>query len=324
MARRLPPLNSLRAFDAASRHASFTRAAEELFVTQGAVSRQVAALEAWLKVQLFARSPRGIELTPKGAVFFRSVRGALDQIEHGARQLQQKPDEKTLRLKVPPTFAIRWLVPRLALFHASEPALDVQITTSHQPVNFRREDVDACIHSDMHPLTDAQCFRLFGEMLLPVCSPALRARGPRLAKPGDLAQHVLVCSLHRPRDWPTWLAAAGIRDIDGNHGIKVENSALAYQAAIDGLGVVIAQRSFVEDDLKTGRLVAPFALEVPGDGAYYLAYPGERSKSDGVAAFETWIMREAAKTEEALAAQQQAAAIESRARMFYTAARDAP
>ena len=143
MARRLPPLNSLRAFDAASRHASFTRAAEELFVTQGAVSRHVATLETWLKVQLFARSPRGIELTPKGAVFFRSMRGALDQIEHVARQLQQKPDDKMLRLKVPPTFAIRWLVPRLALFHASAPALDVQITTSHQPVNFHREDVAA-------------------------------------------------------------------------------------------------------------------------------------------------------------------------------------
>jgi len=324
MARRLPPLNSLRAFDAASRHASFTRAAEELFVTQGAVSRHVAALEAWLKVQLFARSPRGIELTPKGAVFFRSVRGALDQIEHGARQLQQKPDERTLRLKVPPTFAIRWLVPRLALFHASAPALDVQITTSHQPVNFHREDVDACIHSDMHPLPDAHCQRLFGERLLPVCHPSLRERGPPLATPRDLALHVLVCSLHRPRDWPTWLAAAGIHDFDGNNGIKVENSALAYQAAIDGLGVVIAQSSFVEDDLKSGRLIAPFALEVPGDGAYYLAYPPERAKSDGVAAFETWITREAAKTDEALAARQATPAAEGRARMFYTGERPAP
>jgi len=302
MARRLPPLNSLRAFDAASRHASFTRAAEELFVTQGAVSRHVAALEAFLKVQLFTRSPRGIELTPKGAVFFRSVRGALDQIEHGARQLQQKPDERTLRVKVPPTFAIRWLVPRLARFHAAEPTLDVQITTSHQPVNFRREDVDACIHSDTQPLHDAQCRRLFGEMLLPVCSRALLERGPRLDAPRDLAHHVLVCSLHRPRDWPTWLGAAGIREFDGNNGIKVENSALAYQAAIDGLGVVIAQRSFVEDDLRSGRLVAPFALQVPGDGAYFLAYPMERTQSPGVAAFEAWVVREAARTEEALAA----------------------
>ena len=111
-------------------------------------------------------------------------------------------------------------------------------------------------------------------------------------------RHVLVCSLHRPRDWPTWLAAAGIDDIDGNSGIKVENSALAYQAAIDGLGVVIAQRSFVQEDLNTRRLVAPFALQVPGDGAYFLGYPAERAKGEGVAAFEGWILHEAAMTEQ--------------------------
>ena len=135
-------------------------------------------------------------------------------------------------------------------------------------------------------------------MLLPVCSPDLLRRAPPLKKPTDLAQRVLVCSLHRPRDWPTWLDAAGVHDVDGNNGIKVENSALAYQAAIDGLGVVIAQRSFVEEDLKSGRLVAPFDLEVPGDGAYYLSYPMDRSKGEGVAAFETWILREAALTAE--------------------------
>src|SRR4051794_9755658 len=169
MARRLPPLASLRAFEAASRHASFTRAAEEMFVTQGAISRHVATLESWLKVQLFVRGPRGIELTPKGSAFFRVVRGALDQLEYGTRQLQQKPDERTLRLKLPPTFAIRWLVPRLGQFHAFHPDIDVQITTSHNFVNFNREDVDACIHSDTQPLAQAHCRRLFGEILLPVC-----------------------------------------------------------------------------------------------------------------------------------------------------------
>lgn len=300
MSRRLPPLNALRAFEAASRHASFTRAAEELFVSQGAISRHVATLESWLKVRLFARHARGIELTPKGAVFFRAVRGALDQLEYGARQLHQKPDEKTLRVKVPPTFAIRWLVPRLARFHAFKPELDVQITTSHQPVNFNREDVDVCIHSDPQPLPDARCRRLFGERLLPVCNPALLERGPRLREPRDLTRHVLVCSLHRPRDWPTWLAAAGVTDVDGNNGIKVENSALAYQAAIDGLGVVIAQRTFVADDLRSGRLIAPFALQVPGDGTYWLGYPTDRPKQEGVAAFETWILREAAISDEEL------------------------
>jgi LysR family glycine cleavage system transcriptional activator len=299
MARRLPPLNALRAFEAASRHASFTSAAQELHVSQGAISRHVATLEGWLKVQLFSRHPRGIELTPKGAAFFRIVRGALDQVEYGARQLSEKPDRRTLRLKVPPTFGIRWLVPRLARFHAFSPDIDVQIMTSHQPVNFNREDVDACVHSDRQPLPDATSRPLFGEVLLPVCSPSLLAKGPRMKAPADLGRQVLVCSLHRPRDWPTWLEAAGAAHIDGNSGIKVENSALAYQAAIDGLGIVIAQRSFVEDDLKSMRLVAPFPLEVPGDGAYYLSYPIDRPKGEAVAAFEAWILREAALTSEA-------------------------
>lgn len=292
MSRRLPPMKALRAFEAASRHSSFTSAAQELFITQGAVSRHVSTLEKWLKVQLFSRKSRGIELTPKGQVFFRLVRGALDQLEYASRQLQQRPDEKTLRLKLPPTFAIRWLVPRLARFHARYPEIDVQITTSHQSVDFNREDVDACIHSDTRPLANAHCRRLFGERLLPVCSPSLAGSSTRLKRASDLARHVLICSLNRPRDWPTWLAATGIADIDGNSGIKLENSALTYQAAIDGLGVVIAQRSFVLDDIRAGRLIAPLNLEVPGDGSYYLCYPAERAKSEAVAGFEEWLVGE--------------------------------
>jgi LysR family glycine cleavage system transcriptional activator len=293
MPRRLPPLNALRVFEAASRHASFTHAATELAVTQGAVSRHVSALEAWLGVKLFARTLRGVTLTPQGVAYSRIVRGALEQIEYGSRKLAQAPDENTLRLKVPPTFAIRWLVPRLAGFHALHPRIDLQVTTSHQPVDFNREDVDACVHSDTMPPQNARFRRLFGEILLPVCSPRLLERGPALSKPRDLARHTLVASMHRPRDWPTWLAAAGVADIDGNNGIKVENSALAYQAAINGVGVVIAQRGFVEDDLGNGRLVAPLALQVPGDGSYYLGYPAERPKSARVAAFEEWITGEA-------------------------------
>lgn len=302
MSRRLPPLNAIRVFEAASRNASFTHAASELSVTQGAVSRHISALEDWLGVKLFVRNLRGITLTPKGVVYSRIVRGALEQLEFGTRQLKDVPEENTLRLKVPPTFAIRWLVPRLAAFHALNRNLELQITTSHQPVDFNREDVDACIHSDTRPPPNARCHRLFGELLVPVCCPQLLARGPRLSTPRDLASHVLVSSMHRPRDWPTWLAAACVTDIDGNNGIRVENSALAYQAAIDGVGVVIAQRSFVDDDVRNGRLVAPIALQVPADGSYYFGYPSERPQSNRVAAFEEWILREAIKMEQKLGA----------------------
>ena len=276
-------------------------------MTQGAVSRHVSALEAWLGVRLFVRNLRGVALTPKGVVYARIVRGALDQLEYGTRQLQEEPGQNTLRLKVPPTFAIRWLVPRLAQFHAQHRDVDLQITTSHHRVDFNREDVDACIHSDTSPPPNARFHRLFGEVIEPVCSPRLLEREPGLAQPRDLARHVLVSSMHRPRDWPTWLAAAGVPEIDGNNGIRMENSALAYQAAIEGVGVVIAQRSFVDEDFRTGRLVAPFTLQVPADGSYYFGYPGERPKPERVAAFEEWVLREAIKMEEKLGAEEKLA-----------------
>jgi LysR family transcriptional regulator, glycine cleavage system transcriptional activator len=293
MSRLLPPLNAVRAFETAARHASFTRAAQELHVTQGAVSRHVATLERWLGAKLFTRTQRGIELTPKGTAYFRHLTGALDQIDHATRTLRERPEENLLRLKLPPTFAIRWVVPRLARFHALHRGIDVQITTSHDPADFEREDIDACIHSDPAPPQGPGFRRLFGEVLLPVCSPGLARRSPRLRAPRDLARQVLLCSLHRPHDWPTWLAAAGVPHIDGNSGLKFENAALAYQAAIDELGVMIAQRALVDDDLRSGRLVAPIDLPVPAQGAYYLAYHPHRPKPARLRAFEDWLVAEA-------------------------------
>jgi len=293
MLRRLPPLNAVRAFEAAARNGSVTRAARELSVTQGAVSRHVGALEQWLGARLFVRTQRGVSLTPQGTAYFRALRGALDQIDHATRQLQQSPDESLLRLKLPPTFAIRWLIPRLARFHALHPRIDVQITTSHERADFDREDIDACIHSERESPQGPGFRRLVGEVLLPVCSPRLLERGAPLARPADLAHHVLLCSLNRPDDWPAWLDAAGVPQIDGNSGLKFENAALAYQAAIDQLGVMVAQLALVQDDIAAGRLVAPLALRLRTPGGYYLAYPPFRPPSARVAAFEEWIVREA-------------------------------
>ncbi|UHL63767.1 transcriptional regulator GcvA [Paralcaligenes sp. KSB-10] len=296
MSRRLPPLNALRAFEASARNASFTRAAQELFVTQGAVSRHVAALEDWLKVKLFDRGRYGIELTAQGHVYFRTVKNALDQIEYGTQQLRQSPDENRLRIKLPPTFAIRWLMPRLARFHALHSGIDVQITTSHQRADFDREDVDVSIHSEASPPTDANSkyLYLFGETLLPVCAPGLLARDPPLSRPEDLANQVLLCSMNRPMDWPTWLAAAGVEQVDGNSGLKFENAALAYQAATDQLGVMVAHLAFVNDDLLAGRLVAPFSLRVETSGAYFLAYRAGTPTPPRIKVFEDWILGEAA------------------------------
>jgi LysR family glycine cleavage system transcriptional activator len=294
VSRRLPPLNAVRAFEAAARCGTFTRAAQELFVTQGAVSRHIATLEDWLQVRLFARGRRGIELTPQGQAYYAAVRAGLDQIEHGTRQIQQGPDGKRLRIKLPPTFAIRWLIPRLARFHALHPDIDVQITTSHQRVDFEREDVDVSIRSEPAPPPGANYRQLFRETLLPVCAPGLLKTGPPLRVPGDLAKHVLLCSMNRPNDWPAWLGAAGAAGVNGNGGLKFENAALAYQAAADELGVIVALLPFVRDDLASGRLVEPFALRVETAGAYYLTYRAAIPKPERVTLFEQWVVGEAA------------------------------
>jgi LysR family glycine cleavage system transcriptional activator len=296
MPRKLPPLNAVRAFEAAGRYLSFTGASQELLVTQSAVSRHVSTLEDWLGAKLFFRRQRGIELTPRGEAYYRALSIALDQIDVATRRMRDDAAEKVLRLKLPPTFAIRWLAPRLAGFHALHPEIDIQVTTSHSPGNFDREDVDVFVQSEFGAPTEGYK-RLFGEVLLPVCSPRLLERGPALDRPADLAGHTLLSSMHRPRDWPLWLAAAGITTLEARGAISFDNAALAYQAAIDGLGVVMAQRALIEEDLNNGRLIAPFERQTPTPGAYYLAFNAGRPKPPRVAAFEAWLLAEAAKSE---------------------------
>jgi LysR family transcriptional regulator, glycine cleavage system transcriptional activator len=290
--RRLPPLNAIKAFEATARHLSFTKAARELMVTQGAISRHVQALEGELGAKLFVRHHRAIELTAKGEIYFRALRDAFDRIRDATEHVAGISDTPTLRLKLPPTFAIRWIVPRLARLHAIDRAFDVQITTSHSPVDFDREEIDVAIHSGEEPRPGTISTRLFGEMLTPVCSPALLRQGRALNRPADLKRYTLLCSLHRPHDWPAWIAAAGIEGVDGNSGLKFENSSLAYQAAIDRLGVAMAQAELVADDLASGRLVAPFKLRVATSGAYFLVYPARSRGLAKVRRFEKWILEE--------------------------------
>lgn len=291
-----PSLNALRAFEASARHLSFTEAARELNVTQGAVSRHVAALEMELGVKLFQRHHRAVELTPKGDIYFRALRDAFERIRDATASIFGASATPALRVKLPPTFAIRWIVPRLARLHALDRALDVQITTSHGPADFDREEIDVAIHSGDAPPPGVVAVRLMGETLTPVCSPDLLKRGRALRKPADLARHTLLCSLHRPDDWPAWLAAANVAGVDGNSGLKFENSSLAYQAAIDRLGVAMAQTALVADDIGAGRLVAPFRLRVPTRGAYFLIYPARSRGLDKVRRFETWLRKEAVAT----------------------------
>ena len=192
-------------------------------------------------------------------------------------------------------------MPRLVRFHALHPKIDVQITTSHERADFDREDIDVSIYSWPEPPGPGYR-RVLDEVLLPVCAPGLVKKGPPLRAAEDLGQHVLLCSLNRPLDWPAWLATAKVDHIDGNRGLKFENAALAYQAAIDELGIMIAQYALVEDDLAAGRLVAPFSLRVATGRGYYMASHPNREQTSRLKSFAGWILEEAAVVEKRLAA----------------------
>ncbi|MCK6452879.1 MAG: transcriptional regulator GcvA [Alphaproteobacteria bacterium] len=297
---RLPPLNALRAFESAARRASFKRAAEELCVTQGAVSRHIRKLEDSLGVRLFTRRHRQVILTREGEDYLAVVRDAFARIAQATTELRSRGDDRMLRVKLPITCAVRWLVPRLARFHAQHPDLSVQITTSHDPVDFDREDIDVAVHygAGIPPALAGE--KMFGEVLIPICSPKLLARRLPLKRPRDLANHVLLHSIRRPNDWKQWLEAAGAGDVEGEHGLTFENSSLTYQGAAQGLGLAVAQLAFVADDLEAGQLAAPFKRRVRNDVAYNLVYPRERANLKKIRDFQSWIAREAAATRSAI------------------------
>lgn len=242
-----------------------------------------------------------MRLTAKGMQFYALVGDAFHRIREGVRIVGSGVDDKTLKVKVPPTFGIRWFVPRLAKFHGLHPDIDVQITTSHQATDFEREDVDVAVQWGLGNWDRLSVDFLLDEQLVPVCSPEL-ARSKPLREPRDLERHVLLRSMNRTDDWRIWLHAAGVEDTDWVRPLSLENSALTYQAAIDRLGVVVAQRAFVEDDIAARRLVTPFPLRVPGERYYFLVHPPERSNQPKVAVFRDWILGAAARSLEAAAA----------------------
>lgn len=293
--RNAPPLNALRAFEAAARHLSFKRAADELCITHGAVSRHIMKLEEHVGTKLFARHNRRVELTAEGARYNLQIRDAFRRIHEATAEMVASANRKSLKLKVPPTFAIRWLVPRLARFQARWPDVAVHISTPYDP-NVER-DFDMAVYYGAPNFPDGiACERLFAEFLMPVLSPALARISPPLRTPRDLERCVLLHSMVRMNDWRQWLRATGADHVDPESGLRFENSGLVYQGVAEGLGVAIAQFAFVTDDIATGRLVAPFPEYVKNEIGYYLVYPRERLRRPNAESFRAWILEEAHKT----------------------------
>jgi LysR family glycine cleavage system transcriptional activator len=289
----LPPLNALRAFEAAARHLSFKHAAEELCVTQGAISRHIVHLENALSTRLFVRRHRQVELTPEGLIYSRDVRNAFVALKRATANLGALADDNTLRIKIPPTCAVRWFVPRLARFHAAYPDIAVQITTSHEPAHFDRDRIDVAIQYNGTDDSRLVCERLFGEVMIPVCSRHLAEQDGGIGEPRDVARHVLLKSIHRLDDWPRWFEVAGIElDSAPERELVLENASLTYEAAEKGLGIALAQSAFVEDELRLGRLVVPIEQKLVTDAGYYIVFPEERARLAKLRAFRAWLARE--------------------------------
>lgn len=298
---KLPPLNALRAFEAAARHSSFKLAGAELHVTPGAVSHQVVNLERYLGTQLFVRHHRRVVPTPVGRAYLREIQKSLQRIAHATDALTARLDKGVLRLKAPPTFAARWLVPRLADFHARYPEMSVQVATSHDPVDFAADEVDAAVYYGSALPRGIAGERLFQEVLVPVCTRRFLGKEKALS-PRELADRILLHSLRRPDDWPRWFASAGARDVVLKQTLVFENSSLTYQGALNELGVAIAQVALVRDDLLAGRLVMPCPVSLKCEAGYYLSYPRERARLSKIRVLHGWFADEVRKSRSALGA----------------------
>ncbi len=297
MNRRLPPLNALRAFEAAARHLSFTRAAEELHVTQTAISHQIRALEEHLGIRLFRRLPRGLVLTSEAQLFLPPVRAAFEQIAAATRRIAREEAGGVLTVSALPSFAAKWLVPRIGRFRTAHPEIDLRISATLELADFARDDVDVAIRCGRGDYPGLRVDRLFGETLSPVCSPALLERPPGLAAPRDLRHHTLLHDNDDLDGWRVWLELAGVEGIDPTRGLSFGDASMMLQAAIDGQGVALGRSALAAADIAAGRLVRPFELSRPFRFAYWLVCPQTSAERPKVAAFRGWLLEEVAAME---------------------------
>ena len=287
----LPSLNSLRAFEVAARHLSFKEAARELFVTPGAVSQHIKGLEAALGKPLFRRLSRGIELTEAGRSLLPPLQEAFQRISDATARLTASDLHGPLTVSVMPSFAVKWLVPRLGRFRELHPEFDVRVSSTAQLVDFARQDVDLAIRMGAGDWPGLHCERLMAGDLYPVCSPKLLKGRHPLRTPAMLKHHTL---LHHETygEWPMWLEVHGVEGVDASRGPRFSDAGLVLQAAIEGQGVGLGRMALAEEDIRAGRLVKPFQLTIPGKLAYYVCYPAEREGQPKIAAFRDWLLAE--------------------------------
>lgn len=300
MIKHAPPLKPLRAFEAAARHLSFTRAADELNLTQAAVSHQLKQLETALGAPLFRRLHRGLRLTDAGRLFAEAVSSALNTIDATAARLRRADALGPLNISVMPSFASTWLVPRLSRFNRVHPGIDVLVAADGEFADFEHDDIDLAIRWGAGNYPGLASYRFMTEELFPICSPALVKEGPHpLRRPEDLRYHTLLHDDIRT-DWRMWLTAAGVEGVDVERGPRFNYSNMVQQAAIEGQGVALGRSSLAHDALEQGLLVRPFDFTLPGEYAYYIVCPTYATGWPKVIAFREWLFSEVQKDAESM------------------------
>lgn len=289
----LPPLDALRAFEAVGRHLSFTRAAASLFITQSAVSKQIAMLEAALGLRLFERHTRSLRLTAAGERLLRATEAALATLRAAVAEVRSG-DDPTVTLTCTPAFASFWLIPRLGAFQRANPGIDIRVSADTRIVDLDKGGYDAAIRYLADGSAPARALRISGGSVIAVCSPALLRHGYALKKPQDLARHVLLDYEDDQRNlpwlsWPAWLESAKLTDLRPAGRVTFNHFEAAIRAAIDGQGVALAMRGLVADLLQTGALIAPLAQHFATSRSYFLLLSQRGAHNPAVAAFHAWM-----------------------------------
>ncbi len=287
----LPPLSSVRVFEAAARHLSFHRAALELNITPSAVSHQIRALETFLGVRLFHRTGRQVSLTAAGLAYLPPLQEAIYQIRRATEQIQRHHTSGPLTVSAAPAFATQWLVHQLPTFQARYPDLEVRLIVSTEPPDFDHSQIDLAIRFGHGQWPHWCCYWLMAEELVPLVSPLYDGLAG-LRRPEDLRHAHLLHVIPRSGDWKTWLQAAQVTGVDTESGSRFQSVPLALDAASSGLGVAIADRRMAAHYLASGRLQVLFDVKLDTGNAYYVVYPKERAENQKIALFRDWLLAE--------------------------------
>jgi len=299
MSRRLPPLNSLKVFEAAARHLSFTRAAEELFVTQAAVSHQIKTLEDFLGLKLFRRRNRSLLLTEEGQSYFLDIKDVFTSLSEATDKVLERSEKGALTISLPPSFAIQWLVPRLADFNQQEPDIDVRIKAVDMDEGSLTDDVDVAIYYGRGNWPGLRADKLYQEFLIPVCSPQRLLGDKSLETLGDLKHHTLLHDTSR-KEWKQFVREHDIDDVNVNHGPIFSHTTMVLQAAVHGQGVALGNNVLAQPEIDAGRLVCPFDEVLVTKNAFYVVCHEQQADTGRISTFRDWMLAKAAKEQQEL------------------------